>query len=104
MVPEHSGPSPFTGIGAFGYGAWDVVTFGYFDTVFGTHGAQAMAAQHGAYYAGMAFGIAANFAVGSIVGAAAGAANASRGSLLAARAFVAYNVVGDAVGGIPQRK
>ncbi len=75
-----------------------MVTFGHFDTVFRTHGAQAMAAQHGAYYAGLAFGIAANFAVGSIVGAAAGAANASRGSLLAARAFVAYNVAGDAVG------
>lgn len=93
------GPSPFNGLGAFAYGAFlDAVTFGHFDSITGFKGAQQQAAQSNWYYVGLGAGIAANIAVGNILGAGAGAAGASRASVIAGRAYLAYNVAGDAIG------
>ena len=84
-------PNPFNGLGALGFGFYDALFFGHFDDIIGADGAQQYAAQNGLYYAGLGVGIAANIAIGSYLGLAGGAGNAGR-------AYVAYNLVGDAVG------
>lgn len=89
--PKLEGPSPFGAYGAFTFGVADALAFGHFDDVIFANGAQQYAAQNNWYYAGLGVGIAANIAIGSYLGAMGGAS-------LAARGYVVYNVVGDAVG------
>lgn len=92
------GPSLFNDYGAFWFGLGDAFAFGHIDDIIMADGAQQYAAQNGWYYAALGTGIVANIAVGNALGGAAGGANASRAPVIASRAYVAYNVVGDAAG------
>jgi len=105
------GPSPFNGLGAFGFGFYDAFAFGHFDDIIMADGAQQYAAQNGWYYAGMAFGVVSQIAIGNIAaghltamsaasaaGTAAQVGAAARTATVAARAYQAYSLAGDAVG------
>jgi len=105
------GPSPFNGLGAFGFGFYDAFAFGHFDDIIMADGVQQYAAQNGWYYAGMAFGVVSQIAIGNIAaghltamsaasaaGTAAQVGAAARTATVAARAYQAYSLAGDAVG------
>ena len=94
VVPEHSGPSPFGTYGALVYGMLDTAAFGHFDDLTGWQGARGFASQHTSYYVGMAGVVGAQIAASILTGGAAAAGPLSG----IARAYAAYNVVGDVVG------
>ena len=111
MVNEDNGPNPFGLYGGFTFGVADALAFGHFDDLIFANGAQAVAAQTDAYWAGLGVGITFQIAAGNLAAGTLGAARtaaavgtlartgmAARTAIGAARAFQAYSIAGDAVG------